>query len=144
MTRQIIVSSNPVRRQHRRRVGEVAGGATGKCAAVCCCCPFAVINFVVLAVYTVPKGLFRKAVERRRRRLTVKKSGGGRENEAVLLQTRMSSGHFEAVAPTLLEEHLANDRDAEEKKTEAVELEREMWARFNGTGFWRSESQREP
>lgn len=148
MTHQVVVRAN-----RRRGVGEVAGGAAADCAAVCCCCPCAVLNLVVLAVYKVPRGLVRKAAHKRRRRFP--------KNNVVLLQPQRSSSvdvsdiavgqphmfgsvtHSDIVmGPTRLEDILKND--PENEKGEEEVLEKEMWARFAGTGFWRSESQRQP
>lgn len=134
---QVVVQSQPAQNHRRRRAGEMAGGGAAECAAVCCCCPCAVLNFLVLAVYKVPAGLLRKAVRRRPRRL-VKNGANGKKNDVVLLQPQRSSS---ATGTTMLEEHLAKD-SATEKLPEAVALENDMWARFGGTGFWRSESQR--
>ncbi|KAJ1393802.1 hypothetical protein SESBI_34686 [Sesbania bispinosa] len=143
MIPQVIVRSQPAKRPQRRRVGEMAGGATAECAAVCCCCPCAVLNFVVLAVYTVPKGLVRKAAHRRRCRL-MKNGVNCKKNGVVMLQQQSAVASDIATSPTVpLEDYLAKERAAEEN-SEAVALEIEMWARFAGTGFWRSESQREP
>lgn len=143
MTSHLLVRSQPATRNKRRGAGEIAGGGAAECAAVCCCCPCTVLNFVVLAVYTVPVGLFRKAVRRRRRRL-LKESA--KKNDVGLLQPQRPSsvvGNDLMVDPMPLEEHLGKDRAGDEK-LEAVELEKEMWARFAETGFWRSESQRQP
>jgi len=124
----------------------MAGGAAAECTAVCCCCPCAVLNFIVLAVYRVPAGLFRKALHRRRRRL-MKNGVSVKKNDVVLLQPQGSSsvdGNSDFRVDSLsLEERFEKDRSADEK-SEEVTLEKEMWARFAGTGFWRSDSQRQP
>lgn len=65
-------------------------------------------------------------------------------NDVVLLQSqRSSSVGGNDIKIDSLEEHFVKDRAAEEK-SEEVALEKEMWARFAGTGFWRSDSQRQP
>lgn len=144
MAHQVIVVSKPPAHRRLRRVGEVAGGGAADCAAVCCCCPCAVLNLVVLAVYKVPAGLFRKAMRKRQRRSLA----ANKKNNVVLLQPQRSSGVDLAEAlpvsagPKVLEDRLEAEGAAE--KPEAVALEKEMWARFAGTGFWRSESQRHP
>ncbi|KAE9593089.1 hypothetical protein Lalb_Chr19g0136101 [Lupinus albus] len=127
--------------QRTRRVGEMAGGTAAECAAVCCCCPCAMVHFVVLALYKVPKGLLKKAVMKKRSKRH--RSLEERTNNVVVLsqqkQQRIADiDNVILVGPTPLEEYMAKD------STEAVALENEMWARFAGTGFWRSESQREP
>ncbi|PWA83441.1 2S globulin, Glycoside hydrolase, catalytic domain-containing protein [Artemisia annua] len=55
------------------RFAEVAGGTTAECAAVCCCFPIGLVNLLVLAVYGVPAGLYRKALKKKRRRKMLKK-----------------------------------------------------------------------
>ncbi|CAI8616107.1 unnamed protein product [Vicia faba] len=148
MTNQIFNRPQPSQRRKHRGAGEVAGGAAAECTAVCCCCPCAILEFVVLAVYRVPAGLFRKALNRRRRRImkngvSVRKSLN--VNDVVLLQQQRSSsvaGNGFRVDSISLEERF-KDRSADEK-SEEVTLEKEMWARFAGTGFWRSDSQRQP
>jgi len=146
-TSHALTHSRPTPRGKRRGVGETVGSAAAECAAVCCCCPCTVLNVVVLAVYSVPTALFRKAVHRRRRRLmknnnvNVKKNN---VNDVVLLQSqRSSSVAGNDIKIDSLEEHFVKDRAAEEKSKE-VALEKEMWARFAGTGFWRSDSQHQP
>ncbi|XP_027347578.1 uncharacterized protein LOC113858964 [Abrus precatorius] len=138
MTRQVVVVSQPAHSHRRRGVGEMTGAAAAECAAVCCCCPCTVLNLVVLAVYTVPKGLFRKAMDKRRRRLI----SNSKKNEVVLLQRQRSSSTVSTDIPS--EEAYFATEPAAAEKLESVALEKEMWARFAGTGFWRSESQRQP
>ncbi|XP_019453805.1 PREDICTED: uncharacterized protein LOC109355230 isoform X2 [Lupinus angustifolius] len=120
--------------QRTRRVGEMAGGTAAECAAVCCCCPCAMVHFAVLALYTVPKGLLKKAVMKKRskRQRSLEESTNKNKNK------NKNNNVVVFVGPTLLEEYMAKE------VTEAVALENEMWTRFAGTGFWRSESQREP
>lgn len=146
-TSHALTHSRTTPRGKRRGVGETAGSAAAECAAVCCCCPCTVVHVVVLAVYSVPIALFRKAVHRRRRRLmknnnvNVKKNN---VNDVVLLQSQRSSSVCgNDIKIDSLEEHFVKERAAEEK-SEEVALEKEMWARFAGTGFWRSDSQRQP
>lgn len=147
-TSHALTHSRTTPRGKRRGVGETAGSAAAECAAVCCCCPCTVVHVVVLAVYSVPIALFRKAVHRRRRRLmknnnvNVKKNNVN--NDVVLLQSQRSSSFCgNDMKIDSLEEHFVKERAAEEK-SEEVALEKEMWARFAGTGFWRSDSQRQP
>ncbi|XP_058734895.1 uncharacterized protein LOC131606785 [Vicia villosa] len=145
MTKQIFIRQQPSQRRNRRGAGEVAGGTAAECTAVCCCCPCAIIDLVVLAVYKVPAALFRKALNRRRRRI-MKKGVSVKKNDAVLLQPQRSSsvvGNGFRIDSISLEERIEKDRSADEK-SEEVTLEKEMWARFAGTGFWRSDSQRQP
>lgn len=116
--------------------GEVCGGATAETAAVCCCVPFGIANFLVSAIYKIPAGLCRRAIRQRQRRKLLKKGliqpwdhrgcegGGG-------LQIHPVEELFPAV------------NGCEETEKAADELEKEMWERLYGTGFWRSPSQRE-
>ncbi|ESW21992.1 hypothetical protein PHAVU_005G117300 [Phaseolus vulgaris] len=137
MARQqkVLRRSPPVaRRRERGRAGEVAGNATAACAAVCCCVPCSVMDVVVLAAYKVPAGLVRKAMHKRKRRLLQKKN---KKTEALL-----DHGPADVSGPRpCAEEHLSKDV-AEDKSEATTKLEEEMWAQFNGTGFWRSDSQR--
>ncbi|KAK6926485.1 hypothetical protein RJ641_008204 [Dillenia turbinata] len=115
----------------RKRVGEVAGGATAECAAICCCCPFTVMNLLVLAMYKVPKGLCKKAwIKRQKRQRTRRQQAGGG-----------------STTPCLADQEAAETVRGDVEKSEALskneedDLEKEMWNRF--LGFWRSPSQRE-
>ncbi|XP_027343351.1 uncharacterized protein LOC113855921 [Abrus precatorius] len=139
MTQQqkVLVRSPPVNgRRERRRVGEVAGNATADCAAVCCCVPCTVMDVVVLAAYKVPKGLFKKAMHSRKRRLLQAKKS---KNEALLDHNRPKSSCVDVNGSTLEKPF---EKEISEEKLEASQLEDEMWAQFNSTGFWRSNSQR--
>lgn len=116
-------------------MAEVAGGTTADCAAVCCCGPCAVVNLVVLAVYKVPAGLCRKALRRKRLRRLMKEGGlpprsCGCDEE--FFELHHISSHVSMVSAL---NSLPED-------TEVVELEKEMWDKFYGAGFWRSPSQR--
>lgn len=111
---------------------------TAGCAAVCCL-PVGVVAIVVLAVYKVPAKLCRRAIRMKKRRRLLKK---GSVSSHELRRKRcecgfeevhmMSCGGGQVVCATPLE----MDEDV-------MELEKEMWDRFYGTGFWRSLSQRE-
>ncbi|MED6183988.1 hypothetical protein PIB30_043019 [Stylosanthes scabra] len=132
----------------RRRTSEVAGGATAECAAVFCCLPCAVMDLLVLTVYKLPAGLVKKAIVKRDRRRIQKK-----KRTTQMQQNKQNCGVSVMAAPenkkeglTLLEEHLSAE-EAEgmvviKSTTEEDDMEKEMWARFNGMGFWRSTSQR--
>ncbi|XP_076897425.1 uncharacterized protein LOC143550704 [Bidens hawaiensis] len=117
----------------RHRLAEVAGGTTAECAAVVCCFPCTVVHFIVLAVYKVPAGLYRKAVNKKRRRQLIKKGmlietgqgGVGAANGVV----------HDATAERFMTKSMESDDDF-------IELENEMWDKFYGTGFFRSLSQR--
>ncbi|GJU18876.1 hypothetical protein Tco_1373967 [Tanacetum coccineum] len=118
------------------RFAEVAGGTTAECAAVCCCFPIGLVNLLVLAVYGVPAGLYRKALKRKRQRKMLKKGGGGDDvdgdrsscdGEELLIGERVFSY---GVVTSL------------EVDSDVMRFEDEMWGKFYGTGFWRSASQR--
>ncbi|KAD7479760.1 hypothetical protein E3N88_02896 [Mikania micrantha] len=51
----------------------MAGGTTAECAAVVCCFPCTVFHVILMAVYKVPAGLYRKAVRKKRHRRLLKK-----------------------------------------------------------------------
>ncbi|KAL1208821.1 hypothetical protein V5N11_010500 [Cardamine amara subsp. amara] len=125
----------------RRKVGEVAGGATAECAAVWCCCPCAVVNLMVLAVYKVPAAICKKAWRRsKRRRFTRKRHG--------LLASATAEGSQSTVHARLNEEDptaeiVFKETQASKELNDVVTLDNEMLERFYGAGFWRSPSQRD-
>ena len=53
-------------------VGEVVGGTAAECVAVCCCCPLTLADFLLLTIYKIPVGLYRKMLRKRRRRRVIK------------------------------------------------------------------------
>lgn len=122
----------------KARLAEVAGGTAADCAAVCCCCPCGLVNLLVMAVYKLPAGLCRKALRRKRRRRLMKKG--------ILQQPKGQCGFDDSeisihpIGATQLAvvdggSSLKSDKDM-------VALEKEMWSKFYGAGFWRSPSQR--
>ncbi|KAF5747752.1 hypothetical protein HS088_TW05G00479 [Tripterygium wilfordii] len=126
------------------RIAEVAGETTAECAAICCCCPCGLVNLLLLPIYKVPAGLCRRALRRKRlQRLMTKKD---------LLPPRHKRCQCGYCDDTEMQIHpFCEEQEEEFQKTtskeeeKAVEeLEKEMWARFYGAGFWRSPSQREP
>lgn len=128
-------------------MGEMAGNATAECAAVCCCVPCSVMDVVVLAAYKVPAGLVKKAMHKRKRRLLTQKK---KKNDILLDHGPTAYDNDDGFAFGLglglglvstLEEHFA--KEEADDKLEVLKLEEEMWAQFNGTGFWRSFSQRQ-
>ncbi|KAL2331863.1 hypothetical protein Fmac_019444 [Flemingia macrophylla] len=123
------------RRTESSRVGEVAGNATAECAAVCCCVPCALLDMVVLAAYKVPAGLVKKALLKRENKKQLKHKRKN-TNAALLDNGPTASAPNDAGPRPTLEDHLALDL------VQDSNLEQDMWAQFNGTGFWRSTSQR--
>ncbi|KAK4255318.1 hypothetical protein QN277_008331 [Acacia crassicarpa] len=140
MTRQLV----PLSPRGKRRAGEIAGGTAAECAVVCCCCPCAVVNVLILAVYRLPAGLFKKAIRRRKRKRLQKM-----KNKMYLPPQQCSNnGNAIITLEQCLSEEMktfgtADTVEKEEGRSEADELEKEMWARFHGTGFWRSSSRRQ-
>ncbi|CAN6838552.1 unnamed protein product [Brassica oleracea] len=117
---------------------EFCGGTTADFAALCCCGPCSVVSLVVLAVYKIPRGLFRRV--RRRRRLAKRGNGDSK-------LSKVGSSKF-AVHPVESRDEEDLDKLAMELKDggegegeEVVALEKEMWSRFYSGGFWRSLSQ---
>ncbi|KAH9699347.1 hypothetical protein WN944_027394 [Citrus x changshan-huyou] len=137
--RQPLLAKNGQERRGNK-FGEFVGGTTAECAAVCCCCPCTVMNLLVLAVYKVPAGLCKKAwrKQRKRHRIARRKQVGG----LLMGPTTGGPNAEEKVAQT--EELLVAAADQQEGEDEkAAELEKAMWDRFHGAGFWRSPSQKE-
>lgn len=137
-------------RRHRRPsssgriAAEVAGGTAAECAAVWCCGPCAVVNLIVLAVYKVPAGLCRKAIRHRRRRRMMKKglwpvASSAERQSFEWDETAAFTKEYDDVTVVVL----GGSEMELEMDVELRELEKEMWDRFYGTGFWRSASQRE-
>ncbi|KAL8095007.1 uncharacterized protein LOC141688932 [Apium graveolens] len=128
-------TSIPSHRNTSRCLAETAGMTTAGCAAVCCL-PVGVVAILFLAVYKVPAKLCRRAIRmKKRRRLRSMSSPELNRNrcECGFEEVHMMScGGGQVVCGTSLE--MDND---------VMELEKEMWDRFYGTGFWRSLSQRE-
>lgn len=121
---------------HNRKAsfGEVAGGTTADCAAVCCCCPCVLVNLVVLAVYKVPKGVCRKALGSKRRRRLMRKVGWPERQLSFSDDSELQIYHISS-STSAVSSAMESDKDV-------VELEKEMWDKFYGAGFWRSYSQR--
>ncbi|KAF8006915.1 hypothetical protein BT93_K1035 [Corymbia citriodora subsp. variegata] len=129
------------------RFAEVAGGTAAECAVVCCCCPCGIVNLILLAVYKVPAGLCRRVWRKTRRKRLIKKgllSPKGRRLTCGCEEKELQIHPFtvnEAMAEMKSPAAVAAD---EEVDKQVAQLEKEMWERFYGTGFWRSPSQREP
>ena len=130
------------------RVGEVVGGTAAECVAVCCCFPCGVANFLLLAIYKVPAGLYRRVLKKRRHQKMLK--------EGLRKPTRRhcSCGCCDDVSGSRIYPMCANDAvDIKRLRSTTTELdnnddatralEKEMWDQFYGTGFWRSSSNRE-
>jgi predicted aminopeptidase len=142
------------RRERQPRCGEVAAGTAAGCAAVCCCIPFAVVELVVLAAVRAPAALCRRTIRNQRNRRRAARARRMKEMEELILAGNASPRTVAAVRA----KHAALAAEEEqgwchwparpaaataEEEVELVEAEKEVWARFHGTGFWRSPSQRE-
>ncbi|XP_044948596.1 uncharacterized protein LOC123398159 [Hordeum vulgare subsp. vulgare] len=123
--------SEPVSRSGRQpRCGEVAGGTAAGCAAVCCCFPCVMVEVVVLATVRAPAALCRRAVRARRRRRSAS-AGQAVDMYELLVEdgTVAEPGDPAVVWP------------AGQPAEDAGDMEKEVWSRFYGAGFWRSPSQ---
>ncbi|XP_038901895.1 uncharacterized protein LOC120088573 [Benincasa hispida] len=116
--------------KEKRRFAEVAGGTAAGCAAICCCFPCSMMNLLILTVYKVPVGLCKKVWNKRgkRRQIAKKNAAAGKEWRN---DDREKEDRGESSLPSSY------------FSSEDMELEKEMWERFYGTGFWRTPSQRE-
>ncbi|RLN41572.1 hypothetical protein C2845_PM01G33790 [Panicum miliaceum] len=120
-------------REHRS-CSEVAGGTAAGCAAVCCCFPCVMVEVVVLATVRAPAALCRRAAR-------VRKAGRRRSASAgqatEIYELLVDDGGIVEVEASAAEAVALPVKPALE---ETGELEKEVWARFYGTGFWRSPS----
>ncbi|XP_042446623.1 uncharacterized protein LOC122031592 [Zingiber officinale] len=115
------------------RCAEMAGGAAAECVAVCCCFPCAAVNVVVLTAVRLPAGICRKAMRARRDKRRMLR-------QARLLGNRASD---DTSAVAVEEESESEEVVVGLTPEEMAEVERAMWLRFQGAGFWRSQSQKE-
>ncbi|KAK4762157.1 hypothetical protein SAY87_030041 [Trapa incisa] len=145
MRRQIVLRTpaSVYRRQRRpsasstASVGEMAGGTTAECAAIWCC-PCGLVNLLVLVACKLPARLCRQALKRKRRQRLIKQGFLNPKGH------RPSSRIDEMDAPPVtLSDLLEVNKPAQEVAMEVAQLEKEMWERFYGAGFWRSSSRRD-
>lgn len=128
--RQPMVLREPTPVKSSARVAEMVGGTAAGCAAVCCCCPCTVLDFVVLAVVKVPRGLCKRAMRARRRKIAAKR--------------KKEMGVSDEEGKERLEVEVAQVMAVERASPEEVaKMEMEVWAPFYGAGFWRSPSQKD-
>ncbi|OEL34865.1 hypothetical protein BAE44_0004113 [Dichanthelium oligosanthes] len=121
-------------REHRS-CSEVAGGTAAGCTAVCCCFPCVMVEVVVLATVRAPAALCRRAARvRRGARRRSASAGQATEIYEILVD---DGGVVEVDAASAGESMKLPVKPALE---ETGELEKEVWARFYGAGFWRSPS----
>jgi len=119
-------------REHRS-CSEVAGGTAAGCAAVCCCFPCVMVEVVVLATVRAPAALCRRAARVRKGRRRSASAGQATE----IYELLVDDGGIVEVDASAAEAVALPVKPALE---ETGELEKEVWARFYGTGFWRSPS----
>lgn len=148
---------------------EFCGGTTASCAAVWCCCPCGLVNLLVLAIYKVPKGICRRAIRSRRRKKLVKNGilpplptdGKGERMQRVFQNSEFAIHPLDSNDVSEDDDDddlfdlkfigksaaaaagLTTDEETDEDDEAVLALEKEMWNRFYGAGFWRSPSQRE-
>ncbi|KAG6417236.1 hypothetical protein SASPL_119389 [Salvia splendens] len=108
------------------RRGSRMGETAGECAAVCCCCPCAMVHLLILAVFRLPRGLWRKMLLRKKKR---------RKSLEAAADERRRSDSIGGDEAEEEEEDGGNENDV-------VDWDNEVWDRFYGAGFWRSASQR--
>ncbi|RZB86328.1 hypothetical protein D0Y65_026399 [Glycine soja] len=145
----LLQQSESYRKAGTRVMGEAVGGT----AAVCCCFSFGLANIMYLAMYKVPAMLCQKALRRKRRSRRLLLLQTREEAAAVPSRPRCTCGCCDdIISAGRVYPLCSNDggdvavlrsRSSVEKDKEVVELEKEMWERFYGSGFWRSPSQRE-
>lgn len=120
-----------------RRFHSVAGGTTADITAVACA-PLGIADLVVLAVYKVPTGLCRKAMRQKRRRRLMKKGSlllplAGHDQTCDCGYCDGMESDIQTGDPVIMAEAMEKDEDM-------MQLEKEMWDKFYGAGFWRSSS----
>ncbi|CAN8257036.1 unnamed protein product [Cochlearia groenlandica] len=109
---------------HRGGKSSCCGGTTGDCAALICCAPCSLVSLFVLSFYKVPRGVCRRVRRRRQAKKGKLENGGDSEKKN---KKTSKAGSF-AVHP-------------KREEDEAVaKLDEEMWKKFNGGGFGRSNS----
>ena len=138
LAEQELWSSTSSHAHGTRRFNEVAGGTTAAIAAVACCAPFGIADLVLLAVYKVPTGLCRKALREKRRRRLMKKGSllltpAGHDHMCECSLCDGSELEFRTKDPVIMVEAMEKDDDM-------MQLEKEMWDKFYGSGFLRSNS----
>ncbi|KAG0468736.1 hypothetical protein HPP92_018064 [Vanilla planifolia] len=135
----------------RTRLAEIAGGSMAGCVAICCCCPCGLFNLLILAVLRLPAGLFLRAFRKRsslreaRKRTAIVDSGSG-PSSGGSSNTECSTAEDDDVAELAGMRVLMVVEDSwpmRSPSAEMVQMDKEMWSRFCGSGFWRSLSQRE-
>ncbi|XP_009407080.2 uncharacterized protein LOC135677854 [Musa acuminata AAA Group] len=142
--RQPLIRKQPTR--PGPRCAELAGVTAADCAAVCCCGPCMVVNLVVLTAVKLPARVCRRVLQARDKR----KERARKRKEARLLGPMSDAGGDRL--STVTTEDLNGDVEglhgfvvsaAGPSPAEVAEVEKEILARFQRTGFWRSPSRSE-
>lgn len=141
----------PRRKKSLSNVGELAGGTAANCFVVSCCCPCVVVEFLILAVYKLPVSVLRRLWKKKGQKLLLKRKRNN-NNKGLLEEGELSSVsgvHVHGNNNDVGYVDEVSDFDWKEFEMikvsvdgSAVELDKQMWDRFNTTGFWRSPSQR--
>ncbi|KAF8097202.1 hypothetical protein N665_0293s0050 [Sinapis alba] len=146
-TEPSIIGKQSVLRGGSSTAAEFCGRTTADCAALCCCGPCSVVSLVVLAVYKIPRGLCRRVNRRvRRRRVAKKVVRDGEKKLSKVGSSKFAVHPVESIDDEDLDKlamELKEEGEGEDEDEEVVALEKEMWNRFYGGGFWRSLSQAE-
>lgn len=132
--RQPLILKQPTR--PGPRCAELAGVTAADCAAVCCCGPCMVVNLVVLTAVKLPARVCRRVLHARDKR----KERARKRKEARLLGPMSDAGGDRL--STVTTEDLNGDVEGP-SPAEVAEVEKEILARFQRTGFWRSPSRSE-
>lgn len=138
------IKSTPSTPSRKARCAEMAGGTAAECAAVCCCCPCGLLSLIVFAVVRLPAGLCRKAVQKQRRKKKKKKK------TMMLCSLQQPKGYEDAerrmdeMERSEISPAISPGRWPDKSPSTVVsEMEKEMWTKLYGTGFWRNPSEKE-
>ncbi|XP_068634702.1 uncharacterized protein [Aristolochia californica] len=112
---------------------ETAGVTTAECAAVFCCWPCGLIDLVVTAFVKLPAGLCRRAIRNNQRKRRVKR--------LCALPRRHDDEYDLRIHP--VDEMMIPWLPESSPSAVVSAFEKEMWAEFCNTGFWRNPSARE-
>lgn len=133
------IKSTPSTPSRKARCAEMAGGTAAECAAVCCCCPCGLLSLIVLAVVRLPAGLCRKAIQKQRRKKKKKTT-----MMLCSLQQRKCYEDAELQMDDMELSEISTERWPDKSPSTVVsEMEKEMWTKLYGTGFWRNPSEKE-
>lgn len=141
-SRNISRNGSGRRASRSARFAELCGVTTAECTAIFCCCPCCIVELLVVAIYKVPANLCSRALRFKQRRWLLKK-----KSKMQPRRRRCQCGYDETDAqihPVVCFDEIETTVRRSVETEAIVELEKEMWHKFYGGGFWRSISQREP